>query len=65
MKAGKDIRKVVRVGNSVGIILPFDYVKSLNLRPGDLVEVYYNRTLQLEPVDQKEILRKLHKGEDV
>lgn len=62
---GKDIRKVVRVGKCLGIILPFEYTKNLGLKPGDCVEIYYNRTLRLEPVDRKEILRKLHEGEDV
>jgi len=31
------INKVQRVGNSIGVTLPADYLKELKLRPGDYV----------------------------
>jgi len=32
-------QKILRVGNSLGITLPSDIVKSLTLKPGDMAEV--------------------------
>ena len=32
-------QKIIKVGNSLGVTLPSPLVKSLSLRPGDLVEI--------------------------
>lgn len=33
------IQKILKVGNSLGVTLPSNFVKNLSLKPGDSVEV--------------------------
>lgn len=33
------IQKILKVGNSLGVTLPSNFVKNLSLKPGDAVEV--------------------------
>lgn len=33
------IQKILKVGNSLGVTLPANFVKNLSLKPGDSVEV--------------------------
>ncbi|PJC82563.1 hypothetical protein CO006_03070, partial [Candidatus Roizmanbacteria bacterium CG_4_8_14_3_um_filter_35_14] len=37
-------QKIIKVGNSKGVILPTDFIKSVRLKAGDKLEVMYNKT---------------------
>ncbi len=37
-------QKIIKIGNSAGIILPMDFIKSAKLKVGDKVEIEYNKT---------------------
>jgi antitoxin component of MazEF toxin-antitoxin module len=56
---GKDVRKVIQVGKALAITLPANYVKTNDIKLGDLIELEYNRKFHGQPVDLKEIQRRL------
>lgn len=45
----KIVRKVLRLANSLIIVLPEFYVKSLGLKHGDEVEIYFDDYLCIKP----------------
>lgn len=59
---GKDIRKIIRVGKSVAVTLPREYLEAHNLKLGDKIELNFNEVLQISPVDEGEIKKKLGKA---
>jgi len=58
-RVGKDIRKIIQVGKCFAVTLPKEYVERHKLKLGDLVEVYFNGHLWIEPVNKAEIASKL------
>ena len=56
---GKDVRRIIRVGDSIGITLPPDYLRAHGLKVGDQIELTYNRIIRFEPISREEIRRKL------
>jgi len=44
------IRKVIRVGDSVAITLPKEYVDRMGLKPGDKVRITLNGFFVIKPV---------------
>jgi antitoxin component of MazEF toxin-antitoxin module len=62
MAVKKDIRKIVRVGGSLGIVLPREYIKSIGLKKDDFLEIYFDEQHNLiciKPVSTEETNRKL------
>ncbi len=51
------IQKILKVGNSLGVTLPSNFVKNLSLKPGDQVEVIHdlNNTLTLNFIDSHQL----------
>ncbi|MFF2591025.1 hypothetical protein ACFVSS_24875 [Peribacillus butanolivorans] len=47
-------RKIVKVGNSMGIIIPSVYLNELGFSYGDLVDVDYNKELKTLTIRSKE-----------
>jgi len=60
---GKDIRKIIRVGGSVAITLPKEYLDAHGLKLGDKMELNFNEVLHVEPVNEAEIRKKLGRPE--
>ena len=60
-KFGRDIRKIIRVGESAAVTLPQEYMQVHGLKIGDKVEINYNGFLHIEPIDENDIRRKLGK----
>ena len=58
---GKDVRKIIKVGTSVAITLPREYVDIHGLKPGDKMDLYFDEILHIEPIKEKEIAEKLGK----
>jgi len=56
---GKTVRKVFRVGSSLVITLPAEYVEAHKLKPGCLVEVVFNDVVKIVPVREEDIEREL------
>ncbi|MBI2082805.1 MAG: AbrB/MazE/SpoVT family DNA-binding domain-containing protein [Deltaproteobacteria bacterium] len=43
-------KQLIRIGNSLGLTLPTNEVKRLNLKPGDKVEIYSDgKSLKIVP----------------
>jgi antitoxin component of MazEF toxin-antitoxin module len=62
MAVKKDIRKIVRVGGSLGITLPREYVESTGLKKDDFLEIYFDKQHNLiciKPISTEETDRKL------
>jgi antitoxin component of MazEF toxin-antitoxin module len=65
MTLKRDIRKVVKIGGSLGVTLPIEYVKNTGLKEGNFVEFYFDEQHDLiciRPVsatELKEMLREL------
>lgn len=51
------IQKILKVGNSLGVTLPSNFVKNLSLKPGDSVEVLQDtgNTLNLNFIDSHQL----------
>lgn len=47
-------RKIVKVGNSLGIIIPSIFLEELGFSYGDLVNVDYNKELKTLTISSKE-----------
>jgi len=45
----KVVRKLLRLANSLILVLPETYIESLGLKPGDEVELYFNKYLYIKP----------------
>jgi antitoxin component of MazEF toxin-antitoxin module len=56
---GKAIRKVVRVGNSLALTIPPEYIKEHNIKKGDSFEICFDNVYHAEPLSIKEIQRKV------
>lgn len=61
---GKSIRKLVQIGNAVGITLPAEYLKAHNLELGQSMEVYFNDVIRVEPLNLEKIRKVLDRGDN-
>ncbi len=50
IKIDKGVRTVLKVGGSLAITLPADYIKKYNIKAGDKIEITYNRIFLGEPL---------------
>jgi antitoxin component of MazEF toxin-antitoxin module len=60
-KVGKDVRKLFKLGGSLVITLPNEYVKRRSLKEGDLVEIYFDDIVYMRPVNVDEFIEKIRK----
>ena len=58
---GTDIRKLLKIGSSLAITLPKEYVEAHGLKVGDTVQVYFDDVVHVEPVKPERILKKVKK----
>jgi antitoxin component of MazEF toxin-antitoxin module len=56
---GKDTRVLFEIGKSLAITLPKEYIEAHGLKPGDVVDVYFNEVVHVEPVRKEDILKKV------
>jgi antitoxin component of MazEF toxin-antitoxin module len=61
---GKSVRKLVKVGNSIGITLPTEYLKAHNLKVGESMEICFNEILRVEPLNLERIKKAVERGDD-
>jgi antitoxin component of MazEF toxin-antitoxin module len=57
----KDVRRLVKLGYSLVIVLPSKYVKKKGLKEGDLMEIYFDDVVYMKPVDIKEFAERARK----
>ncbi len=57
----KDVRSVLKHGDSLAVTLPYEYVVKKGLKPGDKVEVLWNDFVFIEPVRPEEIRKRMEK----
>jgi antitoxin component of MazEF toxin-antitoxin module len=60
-KAGKDVRRLFKLGHSLVITLPSEYVKKKGLKEGDLLEIYFDDIVYMKPVNVDEFSEKIRK----
>jgi antitoxin component of MazEF toxin-antitoxin module len=48
----KDIRKLIRLGQSLYVSLPKEYVEAHKLKKGDKVEILFDEIIYIEPVKE-------------
>lgn len=64
-KLGIDVRKVVQIGGDcAGVVLPKEYLESNGVKKGDPVEVVFDDLVQIRPISEGEIERKLEGSVD-
>lgn len=62
-KVRLSIRKIIKVGNSLAITLPDEFVEDHNLQKGQTVIITFDDYLKLDPLsDKTRIVRLLHKA---
>jgi len=59
---GKAVRVLMKIGGSLVIAVPKDYIKAHGLKKGDRMTLFYNDVLHAEPVTKEEIARKIGLG---
>lgn len=59
---GKDVRRALKMGNSIGVTFPPEFVEAYNIQPGDLLEMLYNQELHMRVVRPEEIKEYFEKG---
>jgi antitoxin component of MazEF toxin-antitoxin module len=52
---GKSVRKLIKVGNSIGITLPTEYLRAHNLELGGSMEICFDQILYVEPLNMEKI----------
>jgi len=60
-----DVRRLFKVGTSLALIIPKEYVEAHNLRNGSVVKLYFNDALHIELLRKQEILEKLGKAKSL
>jgi antitoxin component of MazEF toxin-antitoxin module len=60
-QVGKEVRRLLKLGYSLVIVLPREYVKKKGLRKGDLMEIYFDDVIYMKPADVKEFAEKVKK----
>ncbi|MBW2672036.1 MAG: AbrB/MazE/SpoVT family DNA-binding domain-containing protein [Deltaproteobacteria bacterium] len=61
---GKDVRTIMRVGGSLVISIPQEYIEAHGLEKGDKMTIFYDDILHVEPVTKEEILEKIRRIEE-
>lgn len=57
---GKDMRKVLQVGESTGITLPREYLDESGIKRGDSVEVvFFGSVLKIKPISSDKLQREI------
>jgi antitoxin component of MazEF toxin-antitoxin module len=64
-KVGKDVRRLFKLGGSLVITLPNEYVKRRSLKEGDLVEIYFDDIVYMRPVNVDEFIEKIRKVKEL
>jgi len=62
-KFSKDIRRVFRIGDSLAITLPPEFVKEHGLKGGEKLEVLFDSVLKAKPVRPEEVRKELEEKE--
>ena len=58
-KVGITGRRFFKLGNSIALTLPKEFIESHNIKPGDSVSILYNSIVMLEPMCEERILAKI------
>jgi len=61
---GKSVRKLIQIGNSIGVTLPTEYLKAHALKVGSSMEICFNEILRVEPLDLERIKKAVERGDD-
>ncbi len=61
---GKDVRVLMKMGGSLVLSIPQEYIEAHGLNKGDKMTVFYNDIFHAEPVTDEEILRKVKRLEE-
>ncbi|GAI86439.1 unnamed protein product, partial [marine sediment metagenome] len=61
---GKDVRVLMKMGGSLAITIPQEYIEAHGLEKGDKMTVFYNDIFHAEPVTDEEILKKVKRMEE-
>lgn len=59
---GKAIRKVVKVGNSIGVTLPKKFLVAHGLQLGDDLELFFDDVVMIQPLDLEKVRKAVERG---
>ena len=65
VRVREDIRRVIKIGGSLAITIPKEYVEAHGLKPGAIVRILYDDFLHAKPIKQEELMAKLEKAKEV
>lgn len=52
---GKDVRKAFKLGPSIAVTLPKEFVKAHKIKPGDLFDIVFDQELHMKVIKPEEI----------
>jgi len=61
---GKTIRKVVKIGNSIGVTLPRKFLDAHGLQLGDDLELCFNDIIRIEPLNLEKVRKAVERGDN-
>jgi antitoxin component of MazEF toxin-antitoxin module len=59
MRVEKDVRKVFKIGDSLAITLPPEFIKEHGIKVGDKLEVIFNSFLTAKPMKKEELEKEM------
>lgn len=61
---GKDVRRALKMGNSIGATFPPEFVEAHNIKPGDLLEMPFSQELHIKVIRPEEIREYFERKEE-
>jgi len=58
---GKIIRKLFKIGDSIAVTIPPDFLKAHGIDAGTKVEILYNNAIVIKPINVSRIIKQVHK----
>ena len=60
---GKTLRKVLKVGNSIGVTLPKQFLTAHGLKLGDNLELLFNDVVMIQPLDLEKVRKAVERSD--
>ena len=58
---GKIVRKLFKIGDSIAVTIPPEFLKAHEIGVGTQVEILYNNAIIIKPIIVKDVIAEVHK----
>jgi len=57
---GKVTRKVIRIGDSLAITIPKDFLKAHKIEEGMIVDIFFNDRMVIKPIKPEDVEKEIY-----